>query len=999
MIKPLFIVAFLLLPALSYGSILTENWLSREYQEFRTYPRMDRAYKKIKDGENTEAILLLQKVVEIAPSNYKANSTLLELCLHVADFQCVLTTGKKWYAVSYNKALPSYYLALAYYNLGQTDQAIDSSIAALESSELGEERYNLLCTMLLDTFIAEGRLDEVLTWVGKARFKQNIFTQSKVIAWADQLIERGFYYSADQLLLQLPQTFQVVEKRATLFELWGKYEQAATLLVREPDDFKLNNTRYWLHLAQLYQKSGSYEEEFLALRTGIEQCDNNKVLYQALLTRLVGLAQLDQAADIASQALDQYDDPALRSQLVNILSTSKRFDEAIKQVKILLTEDVPDKHTLREKLAYFLDRSNKWDELGSLMVEDYQETGNYESLLKSLDAYRMGAADQKRRQTLENAFPFSNAPISHRDDLTMELLQLYRNDQLTEKVLEKVRYLAEQQILNQSLADRLLNIAQKAGRCDLAIPLAERQMKLATATSRTYKIAGYCLQEQSKPGLAMHFLQAAEQKANSDTERREILPTLGYLAAELNRPGDAIDYWLNYLGHNDNTSITLDALRLALSSGQSTHVELLLAKLDGARLSPDQMSVYLFSLGYHAMQQKNYPRAKVFYDIAYRLSPNALLLQQLAEIEKQMQLPELAINALDQALAEQPDNSILLAERGYLKESIGDNEGALADFKASQALVPDRMTLTPQIAHTELRLGHRKEALAWFYRAIDESIFFPVNPDDFDKEEDRRFALRRTTQTLEDRWTFNLAALSRLDNYDTAASGAIPPVAYAGYGGFYSGEAAYRFDDLPGGFQNGKFQLYGRALSGMKNQSLEAASDTAIGGIGLRYRIATEHNIFLTGERIIGLGSDTKNDWMFRMSGNYSGGEDFHPMQPNWMFWESYGDLAYTTENDYLYLYANANVGWQFKVNLGASPGSTLAPYLTAGYSSNNGNEEKTTVDRVDIGLGLGLFSWHFESKYRASSLHSRLRLEGRTKIAGNTEDDKTARLIWEIFF
>ena len=65
------------------------TWLDKGYKEFRVHPRIDKAYALIKQGKNSEAQKLLEKVIEIDSKNNQAKEMLLELCLKRKDEICV----------------------------------------------------------------------------------------------------------------------------------------------------------------------------------------------------------------------------------------------------------------------------------------------------------------------------------------------------------------------------------------------------------------------------------------------------------------------------------------------------------------------------------------------------------------------------------------------------------------------------------------------------------------------------------------------------------------------------------------------------------------------------------------------------------------------------------------------------------------------------------------------------------------------------------------------
>lgn len=1002
MIKSILTLLLLIcIPVASQASFLTNNWLSREYQEFRKYPRMDKAYKLIEAQKYAEAIPLLQKVVEIDPQHKQAHIALIEACLTLENYTCVISVAENWKKHVPAEQMAAYYLSFAYHHQKQSTKAIDNVLEIVKAGpSLDPERLDILFDILISELVNEGRATEVVSWLTKYKNTGHHIRTSRTLDWANQLMGHSFYKEANQLLLQLPQEQRVVRARIVLLANWGNPREAAALLESELNPNLRKYSKYWLYLAELYQRSGNTTAELRSLSSGIRQVEENQVLYHALLNRLIGLKRLSESAELAESMLQKQEDPELRLQLLDLLAATQKYDEAIEQVKMILEDTSLNREQvsgLHKELAYFLDKSNRQEELAELLTQNYEETGNYHYLLQAEDKYRLLDEDAKRLQLLEESFPFKNVPPSQRDYLALELIKLYLANDETKKAKKSVIYLANKHQFKQKLADKLLVHLQTIGRTDLVRKLAEYQIQQQTATGYTYLAAGYCMQRLNKPGLALDYMEEAKSRKTSREEHRSLLKAMGYLAAEQYRTKGALQYWHEYLTDQFDVTIALQTVLLALTSDHPEQAEPFLNELGKRALKPKQMAQYAFAIGLVAETEGRLPRSRVLYEVSLLLNANDEVRHKLSIVTRKLKDSASTLLHLNALIIVQPNNSIFHAERGYLYGAMGEDEKATNDFKSSLELVPNRLPLTPEIAYSLLRLGKRKEALEWFYKAADEVPFFPVteNPE---KEEDRRFALKRALQSIGEQWGFSLASVIRLDEYEQLQE-TIPPVAYASYGGFYSGEVSYRFDQFPGGTQNGRLSLYGRGLIGMGDQSLETKSDTLLLTLGLKYKLMQTQSLFVSAERVFGVGDATTDDWMLRFQGGYAIGGDFKPSLSHWFYLQSYGDVSYLVEQDMYFSLLEADIGYQFKIHLGASPGATIYPYLTSQYTNNNGNRERQAVDRLDIGAGIGLYSWHLAGKYQASGLRSELRLEGRTKVTGNSEDDNTVHLQWELFF
>lgn len=826
MIRFLFIILLLLsftitTPYSAQASLLNDNWLSREYNRFRTYPRLDRAYKKIKAEQYDEALLLLYKILEIEPAQVEANQVLLQVCFELKDYNCVINQATKWKNITPNTPIADYYAALAYQQTGQQTQAIQQAESAYQHNSLGVERRIVMGRLLIDELINSGNAQEAIKWRMKTQNETPFISKTDILDWAGQLSERGFYSDADTLYKLLPTDVSVVGHRVALLEKWNKPEEAAHLLEGLSNSSVRYTPEYWLQLAHLYQKSGHTDEEFQTLRRGIATVKNDKTLYKALLNRLIKLEKLSEAVNLAQEALAQHgNNPNLRSTLVELLIANKKYELALEHVRVLMQDTHVNSNTLRVQLTFLLTQTKQWGELAELRTKNFYRNENYEELLGALHAYSLAADDLKYRKLLEANFPFTQMPPKHRDYLTLELLKLHLAENQKDKAKAMVRSLIQDDLLSQSIADQLLNSAQETGQCNFAVPFAEKLMMRGTATGRAYLVAGYCLAE-SKPGLALEYLLEADKRDILPSEKKALNRSVGYLYAEGGNTTKALSSWKLYFQENQSDIDTsLSAVLLALSEKEYELARTIFANLETKAKIPDQMATYLYALGLQAQQQESLIQAKAFYETSNSLSKSAEIYYLLAQINRQLQDENAALKALNEAIKISPQNSVYLAERGYLRANMNDTEGAIEDFTQSYNLVPNRTVLLPEIAYNELKRGNRKASIPWFYKAVDAADSYPPATKDGETKEEKLFKLRRTIQTLEDQWAFNLTAVIRLDEYsqDTLF---IPPVAFASYGGFYSGEVSYRIDDLPIKTQNGRIQFFARFLQGTKDQSLK----------------------------------------------------------------------------------------------------------------------------------------------------------------------------------
>ena len=148
-----YIVVFFFFTSVVFGFSPIQNvykWFEDEYTHFRTYPRLDKAYRYIQQGEEQKAKPLLQKVLEIDPKHTEAASVLVVLCLKQNDNICV----EKYIDYLEKKDQARFYLYKTEYTLQkvQYKKSVQYALKALNFDLKTKERY-FVKLMLIESYI------------------------------------------------------------------------------------------------------------------------------------------------------------------------------------------------------------------------------------------------------------------------------------------------------------------------------------------------------------------------------------------------------------------------------------------------------------------------------------------------------------------------------------------------------------------------------------------------------------------------------------------------------------------------------------------------------------------------------------------------------------------------------------------------------------------------------------------------------------------------------
>lgn len=347
--------------------------------------------------------------------------------------------------------------------------------------------------------------------------------------------------------------------------------------------------------------------------------------------------------------------------------------------------------------------------------------------------------------------------------------------------------------------------------------------------------------------------------------------------------------------------------------------------------------------------------------------------------------------ALAEAVRLKPDDAQIHAAYGHQLKAAGADERSLQQFEAAFRLDNSRTELLPEMALLAHRLNRPDDAIRWNRAAIDDhaSIGERLDLDD-DEAQQRMFAWRREVQTEEDRINWYANVNMRLDQ-GPKGSQVVSPADYQQYAGSLNLGASYRLN--PFGAQLPTW-VFVRASQGLQDQSLSLEPDTQLVGAGVRQRLSKDYLIVGSVEYLWRQSAQYNSDVMVRLSGSHTWGGDWNPVDASWTYANIYGDLAWLVRERSHFITVLGELGRQYKLpNIPFK--AAIMPYLTGGYADNNDNSDRLEVTRLDVGVGLALFTWHWEDTYRAPALNQRLSLEVRWAIAGNTRDRQTVQLKW----
>jgi adsorption protein A len=307
----------------------------------------------------------------------------------------------------------------------------------------------------------------------------------------------------------------------------------------------------------------------------------------------------------------------------------------------------------------------------------------------------------------------------------------------------------------------------------------------------------------------------------------------------------------------------------------------------------------------------------------------------------------------------------------YLALQIGDNRSALDLFGRADTSGKLSDAARYDAAYTASRLGHNEQAIRYFKQTIDAAA-----SGRFALEPQQVYDARRAVADLSRRW----GAYASLSRRGVAAAGVGVP-----QGGPIDGvEAGAEVYWRPYGFQNGKLlEIYGRLNETVAgDRGVQTGSATAQAAIGARVKPFSETNVVFALERLVGLGSLTRDNWLVRAGFSSDTGVDFKVGQSNWFTSHFYAEAGHYFRHSQSYFTLEGQVGRTYRLG---SSSSTIAifPHLVIGadYDSALVNREKHAWGS---GIGTNLRYWYRQDPYNAPRSYADVSLQYRWKIAGD---------------
>ncbi len=928
------------------------TWLDKGYKEFRTHPRIDKAYTLIKEGKDSEAQKLLKKVLEIDSQNNQAKEMLLELCIKRKDESC----ADRYLSEVESKSSSAGYLLL--YKAKKAKKSKDYKkvsefVQKAMQYSLKKEDKSYAKELLFEAYLKQKEYLKADNLIGRNTLSiDELFKWSKVSSY---LNEEDYAYA---LALGLPNKEEYIEWKRDLLLAKKEYKKASILAKRlydlEPKKKRLEELIYLYKLTHQDEKMREIYKEKLAKR-----CDSYALLY--LLEDYKDkpkkkLKLLDK--NYPFSCLKKSQQVVLSQELVHLLKPKN--PKRAKHIANKISKYIKSR---KERLALFQE-SGQIDKVRDIYLQRLEHGCNKEALNFLLDYEKRNKEGQ--RVLLDRTYPYECFSPKKRAELMMQLIVLSKK--LEPKELESlldgidIEKLDKKHYLNVANLYRELNRYKKSNRYLLGY------LKSYPNSANALKSLGYNYLSLGQKDIALaYFLQASKYDQNN----RELLKSIGYLCLELNQPNEAVSYWKRYLEKSPNDAkIILEVSRLDTKLQRPQEAMIYLSKYENMRAKPN--SDYYWLKGKLAFGQKDCKEALRNYETLHKMKPSEVVDYEYVQVLKGCGRAKKAIDILTNLSDEHPNKIRYKKELAYLYKSEKEYDKAIEKFKSITKEEPEKFAGYVEVASLEQKRGASKKIVAEAYKkALDNAKDIPLK---------KRKYLKREIAMSSKAFHVYASEVARLDG--DKAKGAFAPVPNALYDGFGFVEFAFQPHFLPK-----EVTLFANVIHDQHNfkKSLQPS-------VGVRYKPLKEKEFYLSAQQMIKAGDNTRNETLLRASLGISG----KPIEADSTIYNNlYLDANYFIKNRSKVLYGNYEIGKEYRLN----DHTTISPYITTGASLTTDNAKKRALSNFDIGVGVALRKESDETRYEDALYTNQIKLEARQKYAGNSKDENTMRLQWEFFY
>ncbi len=529
--------------------------------------------------------------------------------------------------------------------------------------------------------------------------------------------------------------------------------------------------------------------------------------------------------------------------------------------------------------------------------------------------------------------------------------------------------------------ETLGRLLQEEGRCEEAVPILLEAIRRGGNVGARMQ-ATFCYQDLGESERAIEQAEAAlaDPEATTSETRFTLYATLGYLQAGEGRDTEAAEAWREALMLRSDASIALARARSLRIDNQLSAAKVALELIDMATLQAEQQADYYDEWSVLYLQSGENASAVAALESAVNIVETPERLRRLGGLYRERGDTAGAERQYQRAIELNPEDAESRLTLAYLYRAEGRDLEALPHLEKALKQDPEQLAVRKELAYALEASGQREAASEQFREVIDQLSDEPALQGDAQVERSREvYGFKREVTELERNVVGS--AYFVLGDALKIGEGMTSPIGETGSQNQGGAELGY---NLPGTewFRAGALQPFGRAFWGLDNNSLRPEGDSLQLGFGLRYRPFASQNVVLSAERLVAVGSDARDDWLFRASYSFLDGMDIDPRPSPTNFTSMYVDSAVIpSDNSAVFLNSEILQGISFKI----PPYVVLSPHVVA---FGQFIDDAETESALGLGPGLRATLWLGESRYEAARAYALVDVQYRWQAAGGLDSD-----------
>ena len=1008
-----------------------------DFEHYRSYPFMNRAYDAAKREDWEQVRKLMTHLLDQVPNNDEARALLINALSEQKDFEAALTVAQEYPEPDVRKkavldiqlrwiydAPPSSVMISKWLEKAPSEREHIAIWQSFVARMDGDEYYQENLFDWLGSVQAKG--DELALRRARANMAERLEKWDAVIDelaplaqdnqlsaddWprlANAYVEKLDGAALSALLKTAPNADGAITARMNLIEraIGNKQFDLAKAWLRPlVDDDVSNHTalrRLWELARQTEDADLVYQTSHELGRPCLETAEwlvgRKNGLVHALLQRCdasenprswLVLAQRVGAWDLMKTVPLQGTWDERRSDiLVRHFLKTGQTNEAMAWLKKRQKNPATLRHLaqLHQNLGEMTLAAQNWYAL-------YDLTGSYPALDQATYLDVQNGSGSSAMYRLEHAYQDAKGDLPH--DLIERLALLYQQN-LSDTDLPKVSVLLDR--VDGKLRAELLSRLSLSGHCELVRDFTDKH---TVTQAVSYRALGQCSMQKT-PGVAVVYFREAVKRGDNGS----VLP-LAYAYDASGAYGQAMEIWNNQPVEQLGNNAALTAAHSAMNDGQFDRAEAFWAQVE-----PDTAAGWALGASIAAARQMP--------DVAMARQREALTFAPVAE--DYYAAAAIALSADDTAQSTEwlqsafdlsDENPRFRADLGMRLAGDADPDRRLQAVPYVEKAVhdyPEDYRLHETLANLYNQQGRSADSRASLRAAIDLEQYPVINEPNVESVEARRYRQRRSHE-----------ALSRRDTVTVASTWSPAGVSANAIPGKESFERkaqsqnmqTFLWDHALGEepVEAGKsLSVYGRAVLGADDRNKYASNFGT--GVGLRYKPLGDYNLNLYGEvyvqsrlsddrslpfkkavnpvELFERGGDFANDgnvtgdFLLRATASFfDQGEyrnDWRVDEDSWNERFLYLDAAWWTHSHSYQWLSRYQQGRTFKLPFESA--QTLMPYGFTEFST-----QKTNGDwRQDLRAGAGIRwqMWLDDDTYNAYRSHISARIEYQQGLGGN---------------